>query len=273
MNRGYTKLFSSLLTSSVWSCDDKVRIMWITMLVSADATGHVSGTIPGMAAMARMSLEDAERAIQVLEGTDAYSRTRTHEGRRLLPCDGGWCVTNYARYREMRDPAMRTEQNRQAQRRWRERNRKPETVSPRKPEISHGKPESAQASPEASPSPKEAALLSSEPSFRLSGLLLDLILARKPDFKRPKLERWAQVVDRMMRLDHRTPERIEAVIRWSQADDFWQNNILSAEKLRKQFDQLELKMKDRRDGQARQRGTPRQSFSGQTSAVGDVIEV
>ena len=46
----------------------------------------------------------------------------------------------------------------------------------------------------------------------------------------------------MIRLDNRSAARIEEVLRWSQSDPFWQNNILSTEKLRKQFDQLELKM-------------------------------
>lgn len=85
--------------------------------------------------------------------------------------------------------------------------------------------------------------------FRLASLLLDLILRRKPDYrlgqpdKREKtLRSWAVYVDRMIRLDKRVPARIEAVIRWSQQDGFWQNNILSTAKLREKFDTLELKM-------------------------------
>ena len=78
--------------------------------------------------------------------------------------------------------------------------------------------------------------------FRLSELLLNLILSRKPDFKRPNLQSWAKHIDRMIRLDRRTPERIEQVIRWCQQDSFWQSNILSTEKLREKFDQLDLKI-------------------------------
>lgn len=85
--------------------------------------------------------------------------------------------------------------------------------------------------------------------FRLSQLLLDLIIERKPDYlpgqppkKEKTLQSWAVHIDRMIRIDRRDPDRIEKVIRWCQQDDFWQNNILSAEKLRKQFDKLELKM-------------------------------
>ena len=38
----------------------------------------------------------------------------------------------------------------------------------------------------------------------------------------------------------RTPEQIEAAIRWCQADEFWRSNILSASKLREKYDQLRL---------------------------------
>jgi uncharacterized protein YdaU (DUF1376 family) len=76
--------------------------------------------------------------------------------------------------------------------------------------------------------------------YRLASLLLEEILKRKPDFKEPNLQSWARQIDLMLRVDNREPERIEAVIRWCQQDDFWQNNILSISKLRKQFDRLEM---------------------------------
>jgi hypothetical protein len=76
---------------------------------------------------------------------------------------------------------------------------------------------------------------------RLSELLLSLILGRKSDYKKPNIQLWAKHIDLMIRLDHRKPEAIEKVIRWAATDSFWQNNILSTEKLRKQFDKLDLK--------------------------------
>ena len=78
--------------------------------------------------------------------------------------------------------------------------------------------------------------------IRLSELLLEKILSRNPNFKRPDLQSWAKGVDSMIRLDKRTPEDIRRIIEWCQDDTFWQNNILSITKLRKQFDQLCLKM-------------------------------
>ena len=47
----------------------------------------------------------------------------------------------------------------------------------------------------------------------------------------------------MIRLNNRKPEKIKEIIKWCQKDKFWQNNILSTQKLREQFDQLGLKRK------------------------------
>ncbi len=82
--------------------------------------------------------------------------------------------------------------------------------------------------------------------FRLSSLLIERIIKRKPDFKKPNLQSWAGHIDKMIRLDNRKPARIREIIQWCQSDDFWQNNILSTAKLRKQFDKLELKEQSER---------------------------
>jgi phage replication O-like protein O len=83
--------------------------------------------------------------------------------------------------------------------------------------------------------------------FRLAQLLLNLILKRDPDHKKPDLQQWASHVDAIMRLDNRKADDIETVIRWCQSgatkeSRFWNNNILSTGKLRDKFDQLKLKM-------------------------------
>lgn len=53
---------------------------------------------------------------------------------------------------------------------------------------------------------------------------------------------WMQAIDRLIRIDEYTPDNIRQVIDWCQQDEFWQGNILSAGKLRKQFDQLKNRM-------------------------------
>ena len=86
--------------------------------------------------------------------------------------------------------------------------------------------------------------------YKLASLLCSLILTRKPDMasalkvQKADYQAWAQEIDRMHRIDNRQYQTIEQVIRWSQEDSFWKNNILSAGKLRDKFDALELKMND-----------------------------
>lgn len=92
--------------------------------------------------------------------------------------------------------------------------------------------------------------LSNSDEVRLSELLFEKILSRNPNHKKPNIQTWAKDIDRMIRIDQRTPEDIRRVIEWCQADPFWQCNILSTGKLRKQFDQLHAKM-----GTAERRGS------------------
>lgn len=53
-------------------------------------------------------------------------------------------------------------------------------------------------------------------------------------------KQWVTDLDRMMRLDGRTPAEVEGAMRWALADDFWKSNIHSPRKLRARFDQLRL---------------------------------
>lgn len=82
--------------------------------------------------------------------------------------------------------------------------------------------------------------------YRAAKYLFEKILSRNPDYKHPNLQAWAKHVDYMIRLDNRKPTEIAKVIDWCQADSFWQNNILSTKKLRDQYDQLALKMVDKK---------------------------
>lgn len=79
-------------------------------------------------------------------------------------------------------------------------------------------------------------------AWRLSDLLLSYIFERNNNFKKPDLQKWAIHIDRMIRLDKRNPVEIKKVIKWCQQNTFWQNNILSTEKLKIQYDQLIMKM-------------------------------
>jgi len=109
MHRGFTKLFNTIVTSTIWQEDDKTRIVWITMLAIADAEGVVSASIPGLASVANVSTEAGDKAIKNLLAPDEYSRTKDHEGRRVEEIDGGWRILNYQKYRRMLNEEERRE--------------------------------------------------------------------------------------------------------------------------------------------------------------------
>lgn len=103
MSMTFTKLFSSITASTIWAEPDHTRIVWITMLAMADHHGRVWASIPGLANMARVSIERCEDALEALKSPDKYSRTRDFEGRRIEDIDGGWRLLNHAKYRAIRD--------------------------------------------------------------------------------------------------------------------------------------------------------------------------
>lgn len=77
--------------------------------------------------------------------------------------------------------------------------------------------------------------------LKAANYIYDLILKIKDDFKKPNLETWANEVRKMIEIDKRTHKEICELFKWANQDDFWQSNILSPAKLRKQFDQLAIK--------------------------------
>jgi uncharacterized phage protein (TIGR02220 family) len=120
---GYTKLFQSIVTSTIWTESDATRIVWITMLAIANKYGEVAASVPGLANISRVTLEQCEKAIKVLEGPDKHSRTRDYDGRRIAPIDGGWQVLNYAKHRKMASEQDIRERNAERQRRFKRKRR------------------------------------------------------------------------------------------------------------------------------------------------------
>jgi len=102
MAEGFTKLFNTIITSTIWQEDDKTRILWITMLALADFEGNISGSIPGIAYQAHISIKDCEKALKKLSEPDKYSRSKEYEGRRIQEIEGGWQILNYTKYRSLK---------------------------------------------------------------------------------------------------------------------------------------------------------------------------
>lgn len=67
---------------------------------------------------------------------------------------------------------------------------------------------------------------------------------------RGNMQTWADDFRKIHEIDKRTKEEIKAVIDWTVQDDFWQDNVQSPAKLRKQFHRLLNKMRKEQGGGA-----------------------
>lgn len=85
--------------------------------------------------------------------------------------------------------------------------------------------------------------------YKLALKLEEMIHNNNPDAKKQTeagLQSWAYSFDLMHRSDKRGFHEIYDVMFWAENSDFWKTNILSAGKLREQYDRLKLQMEDGR---------------------------
>jgi hypothetical protein len=110
----YTKLFHSILASTIWQESKETKILWVTMLAMTDRDGVVAASVPGLAKMAGLTVPETRTALECLLAPDPDSRTEDFEGRRIAKCDGGWQVLNHRKYRNLECADRRREQVREA---------------------------------------------------------------------------------------------------------------------------------------------------------------
>jgi len=113
VSESYAKLFNTITTSTIWSEPMATRVVWVTMLAMADRHGEVQASVPGLARVANVPMDDCLAALATFLAPDQYSRTPDNEGRRIEVVEGGWRLLNHAKYRAKRDAEDRKE--RQAQ--------------------------------------------------------------------------------------------------------------------------------------------------------------
>jgi hypothetical protein len=106
----YTKLWGQILESTIWQEPNDLIVLWIAILALKDKDHLVLGTIPGLAARAKIDNETCAKYIAQLESPDKWSGNQEHEGRRLAKVEGGWLVLNGQKYQDF----MREEQRREA---------------------------------------------------------------------------------------------------------------------------------------------------------------
>lgn len=120
----YSKLFASILDSSVWLEPLPTRVVWLTLLAAKDSDGFARfASVENLARRAIVDIDQAEAAIAVLESPDLKSSNPAHEGRRVERVPGGWMVLNAGFYDDLvrRDDERRM--NRDRVRRHREKHK------------------------------------------------------------------------------------------------------------------------------------------------------
>lgn len=87
-------------------------------------------------------------------------------------------------------------------------------------------------------------------AIELAELMYSLHKEIDPKVKKPNMESWAADIEKINRLDNRSYEDIEKVIRWIKTPgNFWLPNIMSGKKLRIQFARLILEVNNMRNRQ------------------------
>lgn len=111
---GYTKLFSEIVTSTIWQEPNDMRVLWITMLALKNRAQIVTATVPALAKLANLTNEQCEEYLAKMQEPDKYSRSREYDGRRIERVEGGWFVLNGEKYRDKLNADDRREQVKQA---------------------------------------------------------------------------------------------------------------------------------------------------------------
>jgi len=74
------------------------------------------------------------------------------------------------------------------------------------------------------------------------------LLDMNPKMKQQNIDLWSNTIRLMRERDKRTHDEIKELFLWANNDDFWHQNILSPEKLRKQWDTLVIQRKAKLNG-------------------------
>jgi hypothetical protein len=77
---GFSKLHSSLSTSSLMALPVPTRWLWTFLLSQANAQGIVEGSIAGIAIAAHITLDECQAAFDAFLAPDPYSRTKGSGG-------------------------------------------------------------------------------------------------------------------------------------------------------------------------------------------------
>jgi hypothetical protein len=98
----YNKIFSKIVTSSIWLAPMPTFRVWIYLIATMDEDGYVPmACIENLALVCNVTVEETKAAVAELEGPDPRSSDPENEGRRIERVPGGWIVMNATKYREI----------------------------------------------------------------------------------------------------------------------------------------------------------------------------
>jgi hypothetical protein len=98
---GYTKLFQDIVTSTIWQAPNDMRVLWVTILALKGQDNICRATVPALAKMCDMTIEECEAYLERFQAPDKHSRSQEYEGRRLKRVDGGYLVLNGQKYQDL----------------------------------------------------------------------------------------------------------------------------------------------------------------------------
>lgn len=126
---GYTKLFSTLVTSTIWQQPNDCRVLWITLLALKDGDDICRATIPYLAQACNLTLQQTETYLEHFQQPDPYSRSQEFEGRRIKKVEEGWFILNGGYYRNLLRSYERRDYLREKQREHRRKLKKSTALS------------------------------------------------------------------------------------------------------------------------------------------------
>jgi hypothetical protein len=158
------------------------------MLAAVKPDGCVYGSIPGLARLANVTLEETQAALKCFLEPDPFSRTQDNEGRRIEVIDGGWKLLNHAKYDDLRNDVERAEYKRK----W-DREHRPSGYQ-RQSDKSPTKSDRSDDSPKISDGPTPSALTSTSDKEQKKTQQRGNRGSRLPDDWRPSddLKKWAR---------------------------------------------------------------------------------
>jgi hypothetical protein len=101
MSTGYCKLFTDIVTSTIWHTPNDCRVLWVTMLALKDEQNICRATVPALAKICDITTDKCEEYLQQFQEPDKFSRSQEYDGRRIERVEGGYLILNGQKYRDM----------------------------------------------------------------------------------------------------------------------------------------------------------------------------